>query len=111
LPRLDLQLAGVHGLFHVDACVGEAPEMLSSPLGVDEMEGFVPLVEAVFDKRAKHTVLLVDAVEERANVAILAESVRRNPQRIVVGFHTSPPTEERWVCSGQAAVATASSKA
>ena len=68
--------------------------MLFSSLGVDEVKGLIPLVEAVFDKRAKHTVLLVDAVEERANVAILAKSVWRNLERIVVGFHTSPPHGE-----------------
>jgi hypothetical protein len=31
-----------------------------------------PAVETAFDKRAKHAVLLVDAVEERANVTIPA---------------------------------------
>jgi hypothetical protein len=79
LPRFYLELAGLHRLLHVDAYVGEPPEMLVSSLGVDEVERPIPFVEAVLDERPKHAVLLVDAVEERANVATLAESVRRSP--------------------------------
>jgi hypothetical protein len=86
---VDLDLAGANGLFHVDACAGEPPEMLVSPPGVDQVESLIPLVEPVLDERVKHAVLLTDAVEERANVAILAKSARRNLQRIAVGFHTS----------------------
>jgi hypothetical protein len=33
----------------------------------------VALFETILDERAKHAVLLVDAVEERANMTILAE--------------------------------------
>jgi hypothetical protein len=33
--------------------------------------GLPPAVETVLDERAKHAVLLVDAVEERANVTAL----------------------------------------
>jgi hypothetical protein len=36
----------------------------------------VALIETIGDERAKHTVLLVDAVEERANMAILPGEVR-----------------------------------
>jgi hypothetical protein len=35
----------------------------------------VALIETILDERAKHAVLLVDAVEERANMAILAEGI------------------------------------
>jgi hypothetical protein len=34
--------------------------------------GLSPAVETVLDERAKHAVLLLDAVEERANVTALA---------------------------------------
>src|SRR4051794_20636527 len=65
--------------------------MFFSPLRVDEMEGFVPLVEAVLDERPQHAVLLVGAVEECADMAMPAESASGKVQRIVVVFHASPP--------------------
>jgi hypothetical protein len=37
------------------------------------VEGFVPPIEALFDERAKHSVLLVEVVEESANMTVLAE--------------------------------------
>ena len=59
LPAPQLELARTHRLLHVDAGFGEPPEMVFPQLGVHEVEGFVPLVKAVFDERAKHPVLLV----------------------------------------------------
>src|SRR3954453_14725629 len=92
LPRMHLELAGGRGLFHGDACVPEPPEMVFASLGVDEMERLVPPVEAVLDEGLKDAVMLVHAVEERADVAILAgDSVRVDPQRAVVGFQNPPP--------------------
>jgi hypothetical protein len=38
------------------------------------VEGLFPPVNAIFEERAKHPVLLVQAVEERANVTLLAQS-------------------------------------
>jgi len=37
--------------------------MVFPSLGVHNVEGFLPLVKAVFDERAQHPVLLVHAVE------------------------------------------------
>src|SRR6266568_5234702 len=48
--------------------------MFFPPLGVNVMVGFVPLVEPILDKRPKHAMLLVDAIEERTNVTMLAEN-------------------------------------
>src|SRR4051794_24550640 len=56
-------------------------------LGVNEMEGFVAPFETIFDERAKHAVLFVDAVEERANVTTLAETTPGKLQGMPVGFH------------------------
>jgi hypothetical protein len=95
-----LELAGVDGLFHVDACASEPREMIFLSLRVDEVESLIALVEAVLDERVQHAVLLVDAVEERANMTKRGESVRRNPQRIVLGFHTLPPPGESRFCPG-----------
>jgi hypothetical protein len=61
-------LAGAHRLLHIDACFGESPEMFFPLLGINEMVGLVAPVQTVLDERAKHTVLLVNAVEERANM-------------------------------------------
>jgi hypothetical protein len=72
LPRVYFKLPGLDGLFHVDACIGKPSEMILPSLGVNEMESPIPVVEAVLDERAKHAVVLVHAVEQRANVAILA---------------------------------------
>jgi hypothetical protein len=69
--------------------------MVFSPPRVDQVESLIPLVEPVLDERVKHAVLLIDAVEERANVAILAKSVRRYLWRVVAGFHTSITSTRR----------------
>jgi hypothetical protein len=83
-----LELAGGHGPLHVDAGVGEPPEMVFASLGIDEVERLVPLVEAVLDERPKDAVMLFHAIEERADVPIPAlESVRRNLQGRVVSLH------------------------
>src|SRR5438445_5257680 len=65
--------------------------MVFPQLRVDEMESLIPLVEAVFDERARHPVLLVDAVEESADVAVWAEHASGKPHGAVSGYHVSPP--------------------
>src|SRR5271163_1982935 len=75
LPRPDLQLAGGRHLWDVDARFGEPPEMFVPQLGINVVVSLVALIETILDERAKHTVLLVDAVEERANMAILTEGI------------------------------------
>jgi len=42
--------------------------MFSLQLGIHDVEGFVPPLEALFDERAKHPVLLVETVEESADI-------------------------------------------
>jgi hypothetical protein len=49
--------------------------MFFPSLRVNEMESFISPVDAFLDERAKDAVLLVDALKERANVTMLAESV------------------------------------
>src|ERR1700758_1815916 len=70
------------------------------------MKGFVPTLEALFDERAKHSVLLVEIVEESANVTVLAETAPGTPQGAAVRFHVTPPAlgacgERRAHASGQ----------
>src|SRR5258707_7633812 len=90
LPWRSLQLAPVHRLLHIDACPGEPLQMFFPSLGVNEMEGFIPPVEAIFEERAKHPVLLVDAVEECANVTLPAEIASGELHGMTLVCHISP---------------------
>jgi hypothetical protein len=67
--------------------------MVVSLLGVDEMKGSIASVEAFADERAQHAVLLVGAVEERANVEIAVDISLAELQRNVRCFHSPPPTQ------------------
>ena len=87
LPPPHLQLAAVHGLGHIDARIGQPAEMFFPPLGVDVMVSLVPVGETILDKRAKHAVLLIDVVEERTDMAILADCGIGKQQGIGGGFH------------------------
>jgi len=55
---------------------------------------FAP-VEAIFEERAKHPVLLVDAVEESANVTLPGEIASGKLHGMIFGFHISPHTDSR----------------
>jgi hypothetical protein len=48
--------------------------MFFPPRGINEMDSFVSPVETILHERAEHAMLLVGAVEERANMTTLAES-------------------------------------
>jgi hypothetical protein len=61
-------------LRHVDAGIGEPPEMVFPQIGVDEVASFVPPLKALLDERAKHPVFLVRTVEKSANVTVLTEN-------------------------------------
>jgi hypothetical protein len=74
LPAPQLELARIHRLRHVNASVGESPEMIFPQIRVHEVASFVPALKALLDERAKHPVLLVRAVEESANMTVLAEN-------------------------------------
>src|SRR5260370_30844965 len=91
LPPPQLELARTHRSLHVDAGFGEPLQMFSLQLGVHDVEGLVPTVEAVFDERAQHPVLLVHAVEECANVTMLTETAPGTLHRAAVRCHISPP--------------------
>jgi hypothetical protein len=42
-------------------------------LRIDDMKGFVATLEARFDERKQHSVLLIRTVEKRADVTFFAE--------------------------------------
>src|SRR5712664_2637957 len=59
------------------------------------MESFFPPIEALFDERAKHPVLLVDAVEESANVTLSAEIASGEMYGMTLVCHISPHVYRR----------------
>jgi hypothetical protein len=63
----------------VDIGFGEPCEVFFPARWVDEMKGLVTLLEAVLDGRAQHTMLFIDAVEEGADVTVLAENAPCKP--------------------------------
>ena len=54
---------------------------------IDEMEALVPPIEAILDERAQDPVLLVDAVEEGADVTVPAEDTAGKFHWTFLGFH------------------------
>src|SRR5436309_14272127 len=54
------------------------------------MERLIPSHEAIFDERAKHSVLLVGAVDESANVTLPAEIAPGKLHGLSLGSHISP---------------------
>src|SRR5258707_3733337 len=95
LPWRSLQLAPVHRLLHIDACPGEPLQMFFPSLGIAQMEGFIPPVEAIFEERAKHPVLLLGAVEECANVTLPAEIASGKLHGTTLDRHISPHIHSR----------------
>src|SRR5207302_7112742 len=87
LPPPQLELARTHCPLHIDAGFDKTLQMLCLQLGVNDVEGLVATFEAVFDERAQHPVLLVHAVEERANVTMLAEIAAGTSHGTVVRYH------------------------
>jgi hypothetical protein len=61
-------------------------------IGAHEVKSSVPALKAVFDERAKRSVLLVHAVEKSANVTLLTENAAGTLHGTAVRFHISPPT-------------------
>src|SRR6267378_1931879 len=69
------------------------------------MEGFIPPVEALFEERAKHSVLLVGAVEEGANVTSLAAIASCKLHGMTLGCHISPHLHSRHARKAQSRTA------
>src|SRR5580658_10220371 len=69
-PRQDLQAAGLNHVLLVYAAVREPLQVLFSILRFHDVDGLVATIEAVFEERAKDSVLLVEGVEEGANMTM-----------------------------------------
>src|SRR5260370_8975748 len=70
--------------------------MLITELGIDDVERLVAPGHPLFDERTKYPVLLVDTVEEGANVPFPAESASCKFHGIFLGCHVSPPYGVNW---------------
>jgi hypothetical protein len=72
-PRRQLQLAGVHHFLHIYACLGQALQVLFPILGIHNVGSLFASVDAILVERAEHSVLLVDGVEESADMVSPSE--------------------------------------
>lgn len=61
--------------------------MLFLPLGIDVMVGLVAVGETIPDEGAQHTVLLVDAVEERTDMTMPIGKIAAEPHPVRHGLH------------------------
>jgi hypothetical protein len=68
--------------------------MLFPFLRIHDVRSLVAPLEAIFEERAKHPVLLVDAVEESANVTLPAEMASGELYGMI-DSHISPHTRSR----------------
>ena len=78
------------GLAPSDPCTGQPLEMLFPEIGIHDVERSLSAVNAVLDERAKDPVLLLDAVEESANVTLPPENAPGELHETVVGLHRLP---------------------
>src|SRR6266852_2622159 len=88
-PRQHLQLTGVHHLSHIYACRREPPQIVFPLLHFNNVGRPFSTVEAIFEERAKHPVLLVEVVEESTNVLMPAETAIGTPHGTVIRCHVS----------------------
>jgi hypothetical protein len=61
--------------------------MFFLPLRIDVMVGLVPVGETIPDERPQHTVLLVEAVEERTDMTMPTENIAADPGLVRRGLH------------------------
>src|SRR5271169_2763434 len=59
------------------------------------MISLISPIETILDKRAQHAMLLVDAVEERANVTMLAKDTIRQPHGFLDGHRILTFTQRK----------------
>src|SRR5260221_8747569 len=70
-------------------------KLLCRRLGAEKMKGFIPPVEAIFEERAKHPVLLFGGFKEGANVRLPAEIASGKLHGTTLDRHISPHIHSR----------------
>jgi hypothetical protein len=67
--------------------------MSLAQLGIHDMKSLVAPLEPLFDERAKHPVLLVEAIEKSANVTRLAKHAISDVDGTFIPSHDGPPRD------------------
>src|SRR6185295_14968878 len=80
------ELAALRGGRSVDACGGQATQMIGTLVRVDDVNRFVPTVEPVFHEWQEHPIFLIVAPEERADMTGVAERRASQGNRCRIGF-------------------------
>jgi hypothetical protein len=65
--------------------------MILPQLGIHDMKSLVAPLEPLFDERAKHPVLLVEAIEKSANVTLFAKQAISYVYGTFIASHGGPP--------------------
>src|SRR5580698_5339613 len=63
--------------------------------GINDMKSPVAVLEPLFDERAKHPVLLVEAIEKSANMTLFAKHAISDVDGTFIASHDVPPRE--WI--------------
>ena len=80
------ELAALRGGRGVDACGGQATQMIGTLVRIDDVNRFVPTVEPVFHERQEHPILLIVAPEERADMTGVASEEPAREIDAALGF-------------------------
>jgi hypothetical protein len=86
-----LQLACLHHPLNVYSHPGQSLQILVPILGSHDVSSLFTPVKAILVEEAKHPVLLVEAIEERANMSVRPDAGAGTLQEIAVRRHVSPP--------------------
>src|ERR1700741_3100204 len=89
-PRQNLQLPCLHHPFDVYSCLAQSPQILLPIPGLHDVRGLFTPIEAILVEGAKHPALLVEAVEECADVSVRADAGAGTPQGTTVRRHLHP---------------------
>jgi hypothetical protein len=78
---------------NIDTYFGDPLEMFFPQVRANEMKDFIPSVETIFDERAKHSVLLISVIEERANMTLAGTlwSANRTDSPVITMCHPRYP--------------------
>jgi len=73
-----VQLTSCDRLLHINASLTQPCDVVMRLLGSTNVDRLLPVIEAIFEERAKHTVLLVDGVEQSADMTLRTEIAPAN---------------------------------
>src|SRR5207248_2072225 len=91
LPAADLELAAALRRLDGDARLVQSGQVLGSPGGIDNVEGLVPVVEALDDVRQQDAILFVPRVKEGADMSLPLQRFSRQMYLSRRPGHPLPP--------------------